>query len=480
MMPAQLTLVQINDTHAYLDPHYELFWTGHGAEYRRAGGFARIAALIKQIRQERAGQVLVFDGGDTFHGTYPAVQTQGEIMLPVLNTLGLAGMTGHWDFAYGPARLQELAARLTYPMLAVNCYHEDSQKRVFPAFTLWEMGTLRVGVIGVAATIVDKTMPPHFSEGVYLTLGKDELPETIAHLRDHERVNLIVVVSHLGFAQDLQLAQDVSGIDVLLSAHTHNRVHTPARVNEALIIQSGCHGSFIGRLDLTIEGGRVADYQHALITVGESVIPDPDVQALVDELMGPYREPLSEVVGRTDVALNRNTVFEATMDNFLLQAALRHTDAQIAFSNGWRYGAPIPCGPVTLNDLYNITPMNPPIGVVDLMGEEIQIMLEENLEHTFSRQPYQQMGGYLKRMAGVTMYAKLENPNGQRIQQVFVQGKPLDPKRVYSAAFVTEQGVPARYGANRQQTSMRAVEAMRELLLHTATGWGTSESFVAI
>jgi 2',3'-cyclic-nucleotide 2'-phosphodiesterase (5'-nucleotidase family) len=401
-------------------------------------------------------------------------------MIPVLNSLGLAGMTGHWDFAYGPARLQELASRLTYPMLAVNCYHEDSQKRVFPAFSLWEMGTLRVGVIGVAATIVDKTMPPHFSKGISLTLGKDELPETIAHLRDHERVNLIVVVSHLGFAQDLQLAEDVSGIDVLLSAHTHNRVRTPARVNDTLVIQSGCHGSFIGRLDLTIEGGRITDYQHALITVSESVTPDPDVQALVDDAMSPYREPLSEVVGRTDVALNRNTVFEATMDNFLLQAALRQTDAQVAFSNGWRYGAPIPIGPITRNDLYNITPMNPPIGVVDLTGEEIQHMLEENLEHTFSRQPYQQLGGYLKRMAGVTMYAKLENPHGQRIQQLFVQGKPLDLKRVYSTAFVTEQGVPAKYGTNRQLASIFAVEAMRELLLHSAAGWELSGSFVAI
>jgi hypothetical protein len=107
-------------------------------------------------------------------------------------------------------------------------------------------------------------------------------------------------------------------------------------------------------------------------------------------------------------------------------------------------------------------------------------MLEENLEHTFSRQPYQQLGGYLKRMAGVTMYAKLENPHGQRIQQLFVQGKPLDLKRVYSTAFVTEQGVPAKYGSNRQLASIFAVEAMRELLLHSAAGWELSGSFVAI
>jgi len=84
------------------------------------------------------------------------------------------------------------------------------------------------------------------------------------------------------------------------------------------------------------------------------------------------------------------------MDNFLLKSLLAETDAEIAFSNGWRYGAPIPPGEIILNDLYNIIPMNPPITPVELTGKEIWSMMEENLEHTFSRDPYNQMGGYLK------------------------------------------------------------------------------------
>lgn len=470
-MTAELTLLQINDTHAYLDLHAELFWSGGGAAYRKAGGYARLATLVRQIRQEQPGRVLLLDGGDTFHGTYAAVQTRGEVMIPILNALGFDAMTGHWDFAYGPARLQELAAQLAYPMLAVNCYDKESRQRVFPPYTIRAAGGLRVGIIGLAATIIDKTMPPHFSEGIFLTLGKDELPPTIERLRQQERVDLVVVLSHLGFPQDMQLAEDVEGIDVILSAHTHNRVYTPARANRTLIIQSGCHGSFLGRLDLQVGAEGVTDFHHTLIAVDESIPPDEEVQSLVDAALAPYRDGLGEVVGCTDVALNRNTVLEATTDNFLLQALLRQTDAQIAFSNGWRYGAPVPAGMVTLNDLYNIVPMNPPVATVDLTGEEVWALLEENLDHTFARNPYQQMGGYLKRVMGLTLVAKLENPSGQRVQEVFIGEQRLEQKQVYPAVFVTEQGVPSTYGTNRQQHDVRAVTAMSDLLKVATSGW---------
>jgi len=479
-MQSELTLVQVNDAHAYFAAHPELFWSGSGAAYRTVGGYARLATLVKQIRQERQGRVLLCDGGDTFHGTYPAVQTRGEALLPILNSLEFDAMTGHWDFAYGPARLQELVSHLAYPMLAVNCYHETSRSLVFPAYTIREVGALRVGIIGVAATIVDKTMPPHFSRGIYLTLGKDELPEAITHLRRQERVDLIVVLSHLGFPQDLQLAQEADGIDVLLSAHTHNRVVMPARVNDTLVIQSGCHGSFLGRLDVTVEAGRITDYRHALMTVEESIVPDSEVEALVEATLTPYRAELAEVVGHTDIDLNRNTVLESTMDNLLLRALMQQTGTQVAFSNGWRYGAPVPAGKVTLNDLYNIIPMNPPLSTVDLKGDEIWTMLEENLEHTFSRNPYQQMGGYLKRVMGLNVIVKLENPQGQRVQEIFVQGERIDAKRFYTTVFVTEQGVPPKYGSNRQQSAIHAVEAMRELLCHARADWQLTGSIVVV
>ncbi|HSJ54139.1 MAG TPA: bifunctional metallophosphatase/5'-nucleotidase, partial [Anaerolineae bacterium] len=88
-----LTLLQINDTHAYLDLHPELFWTAGGAEYRPAGGYGRLAALARQVRQERPGRVLLFDGGDTIHGTYVAVQSRGQALVPILQAMDLQGMT---------------------------------------------------------------------------------------------------------------------------------------------------------------------------------------------------------------------------------------------------------------------------------------------------------------------------------------------------------------------------------------------------
>jgi S-sulfosulfanyl-L-cysteine sulfohydrolase len=149
------------------------------------------------------------------------------------------------------------------------------------------------------------------------------------------------------------------------------------------------------------------------------------------------------------------------MDNFLLQALLESTGAQMAFSNGWRFGAPIIPGDITVNDLYNMLPMNPPISTVELTGEEIVAMLEENLERTFARDPYNQMGGYVKRSLGFNAYIKIENPPGQRVQQVFIGDEPLQPGHYYPASYVTEQGVSKKYGRNRRQHTEHIIDALR-------------------
>jgi len=153
------------------------------------------------------------------------------------------------------------------------------------------------------------------------------------------------------------------------------------------------------------------------------------------------------------------------MDNFLLQVLLENTGAQLAFSNGWRYGAPIIPGEITLNDLYNIIPMNPPVSTLELTGQELLVMLEENLERTFSCDPYSQMGGYVKRCLGLNLYFKIENPPGHRIQKLFIGNEEVNPDRYYTAAFVTSQGVPQKYGRNRENRPERIIDAMQTYLI---------------
>lgn len=464
MTNRKLTILQINDTHGYLEPHHELVWRGGEPTYPILGGYARISSLIHAVRRSTGNAVIALDNGDTLHGTFPAVNSRGDALIPLLNALGLDGMTAHWEFAYGAAHLRTVASRLSYPLLAINCYERGTNQLVFPPTHVVERGGLRIGIIGIAATIIDKGMPPSFSEGVRFTLGRDELPDHIARLRNEDRVDLVIVLSHLGFPQDYKLATEVAGIDVLLSGHTHNRLVEPVRVNNAIIIQSGCHGSFVGRLDLEFGGSHISAVKHQLISIDETIEPDRDMQAMVDSVMAPHRQMLDAVVGSTRIGLNRNTIFEATMDNLLLDAIADAAGTALAFSNGWRYGAPVPPGPIKRNDLWNIIPTNPPVSTVEITGHELWSMMEENLERTFCVDPYEQMGGYVKRCRGLNIYAKIENPSNHRIEGFLIDGAPLRRDHVYQAAFVTEQAVPSRYGRNHLDLNVTTLDALEQHL----------------
>ena len=367
----KLTILQINDTHGYLEEHQEMFWDADGAKHEKIGGYAKISGYFKKVRGEcGADSVIALDNGDTLHGTFPAVDSKGEEFIKPLNALKLDAWTIHWDIVYGPDKLKELTGKLDYPLLAINGYHEESNERAFQPSLVVTRGGVKVGIIGIAAYIIDKTFPKRFSTGLRFTLGRDELPAEIKRLREEEGAELIVVLTHLGFPQDCQLAAEVGGIDILLSGHTHHRIFQPTIINGATIIQSGCHASFVGRLDVEMENGKVTNVAHELVKLDEAVESDAEMQKMVDEIYAPHREMLSEIVGKTETDLNRYTTLEATMDNFLLDAVAASAKTEIAFSNGWRYGAPIPKGEITVNDLWNIIPTNPPVSLVEMTGAE--------------------------------------------------------------------------------------------------------------
>jgi S-sulfosulfanyl-L-cysteine sulfohydrolase len=456
-----LTILQLNDSHGYLDQHLELFWSGGEPSYAPAGGLPRIKRVADEIRREVNGDLLFFDCGDTIHGTHAAVQSKGRAVVPIINRLGLDAWTGHWEFAWGPDHLKEIAGEMNHPLLAINCYDEETDEHTFESTRIIERAGFRIGVIGIAAVIVDRTMPDHFSEGTYMTIGDEELRLEIEHLRGDEDCDLIVVISHLGFPQEVKLAQKVEGIDVLLSGHTHNRLFHAVEVNGAIIFQSGCHGSFLGRLDCHVEDGEIAAYDHSLMVVSDEIEPDWELQGMVREVTEPNAEALAEVVGDTRTGLFRAKTLESTMDNLLLQALLYETGAQMAFSNGWRYGAPIQPGPITLGDLWNIIPVNPPVSTCALSGAELREMLEQNLERTFAADPWEQMGGYVKRSMGFHCYLKVENPRGSRIEELFAEGRHVRDDDEFDVAFVTTQGVPEQFGAHRDDSGVSAIDALR-------------------
>jgi len=184
------------------------------------------------------------------------------------------------------------------------------------------------------------------------------MPAMIKKLREEERIDLVVVVSHMGLPLDVKLASLINGIDVILSGHSHDRITRPILENGCIIIQSGASSSFLGRLDLTVEWGHITDFKHQLIPLfTDKYEDDPEVAQIVEEILYPYRQKLDLVVGKISTPLHRMTLNESPMDRLITDSYLHHTDADIAFSHGWRYGSSILPGPVTVKELYQIIPV---------------------------------------------------------------------------------------------------------------------------
>ncbi|MDA3733550.1 5'-nucleotidase C-terminal domain-containing protein [Niameybacter massiliensis] len=458
-----LTLIQMNDVHGYISPHPEVFFGPQNLEVKEAGGYARIKSLVDQIRREKKNS-LFLDCGDTFHGTFITTQTHGNAIVPILNEMGLDAMTAHWDFAYTPSKLRDLVYELNYPLLAANVYRYDTKQRVFDPYIIKEIDGMKIGIFGMACQHVVQGFPQKFSQGIYMSPEYKEAPIIAAQLRNKHKCDIVVMLSHLGMPTDYEIISKTTGIDICISGHTHNRLNAPIKVGNALLIQSGCHGSFIGELDVEIINGRIIDYQHKLIPVTADIPEDERIGRLVMEAYKPYKKQLDQVVGKTNSLLCRDYSLESTMDNFLLHSISYATGRKICFSHGWRYGAPIPPGNITENNLYNIVPMNPKIINVDLKGYEIVEMLEDNINHTYSRNPFGQIGGYLPRAIGIKAYIKIENPHHYRIQKLFAEGRPLEADTMYQCSYITEQGVPQHYGTNREKLNITAIEAMKSYL----------------
>lgn len=156
-MVKRLTIVQINDTHSYLEMHNEIFYEGKQPVFRNAGGYARIQTKLNEMREE--GPIIVLDNGDTIHGTYEAMAAKGWNMVPILNEMGISAMTFHWDIGYGPDNLKQIGKALNYPILAINVYDEQTDELVFEPYRILEVEGISIGVIGIACNIIDKTMP---------------------------------------------------------------------------------------------------------------------------------------------------------------------------------------------------------------------------------------------------------------------------------------------------------------------------------
>lgn len=407
--------------------------------YGKVGGMDRVATVVNAIRADRP-DALLLDGGDTGHGSYTCYHSEGQDMVNVMNGLKPDAMTFHWEFTLGTDRVTELVEGLPFAALGQNIFDAewDEPSELFKPYQFFERGGVKIAVIGQAFPYMPIANPrwmfPEFSFGI-----RDENMQAMVDEVRAQGAELVVCLSHNGFDVDKKMASKVTGIDVILTGHTHDALPEPVLVGETILIASGSNGKFVSRVDLDVRDGRMMGFRHKLIPIFSDVIaPDPQMATLIEEQRAPYKADLEEVIGQTDSLLYRRGNFNGTWDDLICDALLSEREADIAMSPGVRWGPSlIPGDDITREDIWNVTSMT--YGKAyrsEMTGEFIKVILEDVADNIFNPDPYYQQGGDMVRIGGMGYRCDVNKPQGERISDMVLlsTGEAIDPAKNYVVA----------------------------------------------
>ena len=390
-------------------------------EYGKLGGLDHTSTLIKAIRSERGdNKVLLLDGGDTWQGSYTSLKTQGEDMVEVMKALGTEAMVGHWEFTFGQQRLKELIDKLEYPFLGGNVFDTEWDEPVFESTAFFEKGGVSVAVIGQHFPYTPIANPNYMVKGWSFGIRPEVLQKNVDEAKK-QGAEIVVLLSHNGFDVDQKLAAMIQGIDVILTGHTHDAIPKGIRIKDTLLLSSGSHGKYLGRVDLKVKNGKVVETSSNLIPVFSDVVaPDQEMTKFIKKIRSPYEKECNRIIGKTDNLLYRRGNFNGSWDDVICDAIMQERDTEISLSPGFRWGTTLlPGQNITVDDIYSQTSMNyPEVYRVEMTGKMIKDLLEDVCDNIFNPDPFFQQGGDMVRVGGLSYTCHPKNKIGNRISNL--------------------------------------------------------------
>lgn len=402
--PTDVIILHVNDMHAKID------------------NLGKLAYLADSLEKE-CRHLFIVAAGDNFTGNpvVDMVSDKGYPMIDLMNRCGfdVSGIGNH-EFDLGQETLNRRMKQARFPFVSCNVDAGEARlkqpkpfvkRRAGPGNRIVFLGLTQIGPNGMPDTHPSRLDGLTFSEPVTTAL-------TYARLKDR---HVLVAVTHLGLDADLQLADRMPQIDLIVGGHSHDRLDTGMTRNGVLVTQAGNGLKYIGKTFLRLDRGRVIYRKEEMIPVTALKRSDPDVQKLIDRYNA--NEELSRVVGSAKEALDGYPQLGSLMTDALVNEA----QAEIALQNrgGIRISS-IPKGPVTLNDVYRLDPFGNQVVVMDLTPSELRSLIcyGYGLENTIDLEVSGMMITILTGTEGTCKSAELNT----------MDGKPLDESRKYKVA----------------------------------------------
>lgn len=424
-------------------------------KFGKVGGFAHLKTLIDRQRAEVGdGNSLLLDGGDTWQGSATSLWTRGKDMVDACNLLGVDVMTGHWEFTYRAEEVLQNIERFNGEFIAqnvrvtedalfdgVSAYDEDSG-HVFKPYSMHEVGGHRIAIIGQAFPYTPIANPRRFIPDWTFGIRDDDMQEMVEHVRDTEKPDAVIVLSHNGMDVDVKMASRVRGVDAILGGHTHDGVPQPIVVENSggktLVTNAGSNGKFLAVLDLDIGKGKVNGYRYRLLPVFANLLPaDAGMQAYIDGVRKPYLDKLEEPLAVAGTLLYRRGNFNGTFDQVICDALMEVADAEISLSPGFRWGTSVlPGDTITMERVMDQTAMTyPETYSREMSGAELKMILESVADNLFHKDPYYQQGGDMVRLGGLNFSCDPTAKMDSRISDLTLDdGRTLDAGKNYKVA----------------------------------------------
>ncbi|MDT8384271.1 MAG: thiosulfohydrolase SoxB [Gammaproteobacteria bacterium] len=411
-------------------------------KYGKVGGFAHLATLVKHIRAQRPGSLLL-DGGDTWQGSATSLWTNGQDMVDATKLLGVDAMTGHWEFTFGHERVKEIIEKDlegNMDFVAQNVIDNQWEEDVFKPYVIKEINGVPTAIIGQAFPYTPIANPRYMVPDWSFGIREEKMQKTVENARA-AGAQVVIVLSHNGMDVDLKMASRVQGIDAIMGGHTHDAVPEAVKIKNpggiTLVINSGSNGKFLSVLDFDVRNGKVRDFRFNLLPVFSNYLePDAAMTAHIEKVRKPFQRELNEKLGVADELLYRRGNFNGTFDQLILDALLEAQDADIAFSPGFRWGVSIPTGEdITFEHVMTQTAITyPTVTLNKATGETVKLILEDVADNLFNTDPYYQQGGDMVRVGGLKFAIDPTKTIGNRISDMELKGKPLDANKEYRVA----------------------------------------------
>jgi 5'-nucleotidase / UDP-sugar diphosphatase len=460
----ELDILWTNDIHGGIDS-YEATFINPDFPPQLGGGGSH-ATYISGVRKLSDGierDNFLLDAGDFFQGHPIGTVTQGRAVIEYMNMVGYDLLViGNHEYDIGEEELIRTLSQADFPILSCNIYDRRTGELVDYAepYRIYEKMGVKIAIIGVTTTDTGLMSFPENIKNVEFRCAKENLEKYIKIVREEERVDLVIVVGHMGlpyspepayqrrygdkdgeseerrWGYDAQeIAHEVEGIDFMVGGHIHKGFPEPWEdpVTHTLVVQGYAYGSGIGHITLKIdkETRTISGYELPAIREGMMVtmfedqfIPESEIADVIAKQQAIAEKGMDEVIGTAAIHLTKDGDAQSLIGNMVCDAMLWASEADFSFLNLGGVRGDIGKGPITYRDVFNVMPFDNALVVLEINGK----MLKEIIEFRVSGSRHG------LRTAGAKIEYDRRRPDFERVTRLEVAGENWQPDRIYRVA----------------------------------------------